>query len=290
MRQIGSAVELLEPEAARTPAWHEARRAGVTASDIAAILGLSKWNSPLALYFSKRDELGDEDDDDYRMALGRELEGYVLRCFTQATGITGEPCGLVANIEQPWMMATPDIVARHIPIEAKTSLSEDNWGPSGSDEVPLYYRCQLLWQMNVLGANHGYMCVVFLRSGEPRWYQIGWDGEDIGVMREAGAEFLRRVQDGDPPGVDSSDATAAALRRRYGSDPELPEVTCSRALRRSYIAAIKARKAADDRHQLITSKIRLLMGAATRLSDPDGGIVATRRGPKGALYPGRDLI
>jgi putative phage-type endonuclease len=292
MRQIGAGLELLPPEAARTPEWFQARRNGITASEIAAILGLSKsaWNSPLALYFRKRSEIDDDYDDDYRMALGRALEPYVLECFTTATGIETQWCGLTASMERPWQLATPDEVAGHIPVEAKTALNEDGWGPSGSSEIPLYYRCQLMYQMDVLGADHGYMAVVFLRSGEPRWYRIGWDGVDVAVMREAGEDFLRRVRDGDPPEADASDATAAALRRRYGTDPDLPTVVCSKSLKRSYIAAIKARKAADDRHQLMTSKIRLLMKDATRLSDPDGGIVATRRGSKGALYPGRDLM
>jgi putative phage-type endonuclease len=288
MRQIGTALELLPADAARTPAWYEARRGGVTASETAAILGLSRYSSALALYFRKRGEYEDEDDN-YRMALGRELEGYVLRCFTTMTGIATEPCGLSANGERRWQLATPDAVTGHIPVEGKTALAEDAWGPSGSDVIPLYYRCQLLWQMDVLGADHGYMCVVFLRSGEPRWYRIDWDGADIAIMRDAAADFLLRVDEGRPPPADGSDASTKALRRMYRPDPDAGDVVCSRALRRSYIAALKARRLADDRHKLVTNKIRQVMGTATRLSDPDGGIVATRRGEKDALYPARGL-
>jgi putative phage-type endonuclease len=287
-RIVGAAEELLPPSLDRTPAWYETRQAGVTASEIATILGLSRWQSALALYFRKRGGL-DEQDDDYRMALGRELEPYVLRCFTNATGIETGPVGLCGSLDRPWQLATPDAVCGHIPVEGKTALSEDDWGQSGSDIIPLYYRCQLLWQMDTLGADHGYMCVIFLRSGEPRWYKIGWDGVDIGVMRAAGAAFLARVEDGRPPDADGSDSSTDALRRMY-PPVEGETAVCTRGLRRSYIAALKARKAADDRHQLMSNKIRQVMGTATRLSDPDGEIVATRRGSKGSLYPGRDLI
>lgn len=288
MRQIGAALELLPADAARTPAWYETRQQGVTASEIATILGLSRWNSALALYFRKRGDL-DDDDDNWRMALGRELEPYVLRCFTDATGIETEPCGLARNIERPWQLATPDAVCGHIPIEGKTALAEDFWGQSGSDIVPLYYRCQLMWQMDCLGADHGYMAVIFLRSGEPRWYRVDWEAEDVGVLREAGHEFLHRVAAGDPPPADGSDAATKALRRMYPPDPAAGDAVCSRALRRTYVAALKAHATGDEKHKLASNKIRQAMGTSTRLVDADGGIVATRRGPKGSLYPAKGL-
>jgi putative phage-type endonuclease len=288
MRTIGAATELLPPDAARTPAWYEARQQGITASEISTILGLSRFSSALALYFRKRGELDDEEDN-WRMALGRAVEPYVLSCFTDLTGIETEPCGLVGNTSLPWMLATPDAVCGHIPVEAKTAVSEEFWGESGSAVIPLYYRCQLLWQMDVLGADHGYMCVVFMRSGEPRWYQISWDAEDIGVMRAAGTEFLQRVADGDPPDPDGSDASTQALRHMYQSDARAPDAVCTRGLRRSYIAAIRARKTGDEKYKLAANKIRLAMGQSLRLLDPDGDIVATRRGPKDALYPAKGL-
>lgn len=277
MRTVGAATELLPGEAARTPAWYEARRHGITASEIATVLGLSRWDSPLSLYFRKRGEL-DDDEDDYRMALGRELEHYVLRCFTTLTGIDTDPCGLVASTERPWQLATPDSVcAGHLPVEAKTALSEDNWGPSGTSQVPIAYRAQLLWQCDTLGADRGYLCVIFLRSGEPRWYEIDWDSADVGVMREAGAEFLRRVTDGDPPAADSLEATRKALKARYPASPDVPDVVCGASLERSWRAALKADKAAAERKAELENRIRVLMGQSTRLRGPDGDIIATRR-------------
>jgi putative phage-type endonuclease len=286
---IGAAQELLAADAARTPEWYEARRQGVTASEISTILGLSRFDSSLALYYRKRGELDDEDDN-YRMALGRELEPYVLRCFEDLTGLEISRCGLVQSLARSWQLATPDAVIGHIPAEAKTALSEEFWGPSGSSVVPLYYRAQLLWQMDCLGADHGYMCVVFMRSGEPRWYRIEWDSEDIGVMRMMAWAFMEAVEQGDPPEADGSEASMQALRRRFRSEPGVPDAVCSRALRRSYAAALRARRVGDDRHNLATNRIRQAMGNSARLLDPDGEIVATRRGPKDALYPARGLL
>lgn len=296
---LGTAIELLPPEAARTEPWYEARRQGVTASEIASILGLSRFDSPLALYFRKRGELDDEDDN-YRMALGRALEPYVLQCFTDMTGIETVPCGLVANSERPWQLATPDAVDGYVPVEGKTAVSEDLWGPSGSAEVPLYYRAQLLWQMDALGADHGYMCVVFMRSGEPRWYDVPWDGGDVAVMREAALEFLRQVAEDEPPDVDASSATRQALKTVFPGIPELPDAHCGTALIGRYRSVRAGERLIAEEKALVENMLRKIMGQATRLVGPDGEIVATRRiyeraayyvkaATVDALYPGKDM-
>lgn len=288
--QIGNATELLPPGSDHSPAWYEARAQGVTASEIPVILGLSKWAGPLELFFLKRGELEPEPSS-HRQMLGLALEDYISVCFTDATGLELDGAGLLASTERPWQMATPDrlVAGTPVPVELKTALSEDDWGSAGSSEIPVYYRCQLLWQMDVLGAAEGYMCVVFLRTGEPRWYQIGWDGEDIAVMREGALDFMRRVEDCDPPAADALDATTQALRRRYSMDENIPDAVCGPGLKRTYAAAVRARKHADERHKLAVNKIRMAMGTSVRLRDTDGSIVATRRGPKDALYPGKDL-
>jgi putative phage-type endonuclease len=290
MRTIEGATELLPPgsDIINRDTWLATRRAGVTASEIAVILGLSKWNSPMGLYFQKRGEL-DEGDDNDRMRLGRVLEPYVLTRFEEETGEEAEPCGLLASRDRPWQLATPDAVCGVVPVEAKTSLSEDNWGPSGSDEVPVAYRAQLIWQCDVLDVPYGYLCAVFLRSGEARWYKVSWDADDVGVMREAALEFLDYLDREEIPPADTAEATQRALRAVYRSDDSVPDATCGAGLLRSYRAALRAYGTAEDRKRLATSRIRLAMGNSARLRGPDGEIVASKRGPHDALYPARGL-
>lgn len=291
MRTIGAARELLPYGSDKTDRerWLEMRRAGITASEISTILGLNKWNSPLSLYYDKIGA-GAEPQDSYRMQLGAALEPYVLSCCQRISDCQLDYYGLLASGERPWQLATPDAVlaGTSIPVEAKTSLSEDEWGPAGSDQIPLYYRCQLLWQMDVLGAREGCLCVVFLRSGEPRCYQLGWDGEDIAVLREAGEAFLQSAEDGIPPPPDGSEATTAALRHRY-SPAQDTTAGCSRMLVRRYRAALRRSREAEANLDLIKNMVRYEMGFASRLTDPDGATVATRRGKNDALYPARGL-
>lgn len=286
---IGAAEELLPFDAARTPEWYELRRQGVTASEIAAILGLSKWSSPLALYYRKRGELDDEGDN-YRMDLGRALEPYIIECFEAMTGLETTQCGLVRSVKRPWQMASPDAVVGNIPVECKSAHSDEFWGPAGSSVVPLYYRAQLMWQMDVLGADHGYMAVVFLRSGEPRWYQVSWDSDDVGVMRMMAWSFLEQVERGEAPYTDGSEASERALKHVFRPDQGVPDAVCSPTLLDSFRAALRARRDIDDQYQLAINEVRQAMGNSARLVGPGGEIVAVKRGAKGALYPGKGLL
>lgn len=279
MKQIGFANEILPygADLLRRDEWLEARRTGVTASEIGTILGFSKWDSPLSLYFKKTGAL-DEEPDNWRMALGRALEPYVLSCFTELTGLEVTHAGLLQSVERPWQLCTPDgLTEENIPVEAKTTVAVDDWGPSGTDQVPLSYRAQLLWQCDVLGASHGYLVVVPLRSGEPRWYDIPWDAWDVAVMREAGEKFMKDVESFQPPAVDGSEATTNALRRVNLPDNEAPTVQCGPGLIRSFRAAYRRKHEADGQYKLIENKVRDLMGPSVRMTGPDGTLVATRR-------------
>jgi hypothetical protein len=147
---------------------------------------------------------------------------------------------------RPWQLATPDRVigSSHAtrdpfePVEFKSWGTKDGWGEDGSDVMPAVVRAQLLWQMDVLGAAAGRAGVVFLPSGEFRSYRIGHHashpahnaamsyGEDIvcevcrdiTALREAGADFWRRVTELDAPTPDGSAATLAALKARFAPD------------------------------------------------------------------------
>lgn len=291
-RAVGSAVELLPWGADRTDRqlWLETRRQGITASEIPMIMGLSRYGGALTLYYRKLGLLP-EDESGWLAQMGTALEPFVLGYFTSMTGFSLSRCGLACSAERPWMMATPDAVIGHVPVEAKTALSPDSgWGETGSSEVPERYRRQLLWQMLVLGADHGYLCVVFRISGEPRWYRVGQDSWTMAEMIMEAEGFLDRLAAGDPPPADGLDATTRALRVVWQADWDAPAVVCAEELRLEYAAALQARRDADDRHRLAANMIRLAMGSSARLVDSDGAIVATRRGGRDALYPGRNLV
>ena len=92
--------------------WLEARRQGVTASEIAAVMGLSpaSQDGPYALYHRKTGTLPPIEDND-AMERGRVLEPYIAEKFAQRRPelvVDGDGRQLYAHPDRPWQMATPD--------------------------------------------------------------------------------------------------------------------------------------------------------------------------------------
>ncbi|MEV1245167.1 YqaJ viral recombinase family protein [Nonomuraea sp. NPDC049750] len=105
-----SAHLILGPDAPRE-AWLAARLPGITASEIAAVLGISPFESPFSLHWRKRGQLGEQPDND-AMSLGRHLESWIAdRYQRDHPDVTLTLAGLYASTDRPWQMITPDRLA-----------------------------------------------------------------------------------------------------------------------------------------------------------------------------------
>lgn len=295
--------------------WLEARRQGVTASEIAVILGLSPYSSPYALYHQKLGILP-PDDDKAVYERGRVLEPYIAEKWQQGHPelyAAGDGRELYAHSERPWQMATPDrrihdwrmnpeIVypVAHSPLlavlETKTDAG-DEWGDEGTDDIPVHYRCQVLWQMDVMGVDRAYVACLRMRQWDIREYVIEHDESplieyphdipgplapgicracaDIELMRDAARDFLDRIDRQEPPDVDWRPATAYALKQLH------PSVTDERAviglqLRERYRAAVRNYKHWEQRKKLYEAQIRERMGSARHAISESGVPVARR--------------
>lgn len=278
------------------PEWFEARRAGVTASEVAAILGLSPWDSAFAIYWRKLGALDDQPDNDV-LSLGRHLEPWIAeRWAARHPELDVTESGLWAG-DLSWMLATPDrdvydagpcrdcgdeqCAWHNIPVavlEIKHSATYDGWGDEGSDEIPVYYRAQTLWQMAVRGVDTAYVAVLFLPSRTIREYVLTMDDaaqQDLATMLGAALDFRRRLRDGDVPAVDGSEATTAALSRLH---PEIEdtEVALPDDLAIEYRVAKDAEKRATERATEASNAVRLALGDAKRAIDSKANKIATR--------------
>jgi putative phage-type endonuclease len=218
--------------------WLAARRGGVTATDIVAILGLSSYDSAYSLYWRKTGQVSDTEDND-RFRLGRYLESYIAQRWCDATGLEAARGALYRSVERPWQMATLDAEVGAPDTGTAGVLECKSW--ADADQIsweagpPAAVRAQVLWQMDVMDVAAGHVGVVFLPSGEFRSYVIehenGCTGngnmvsypslacsacDDIVLMRERGAEFMARLRgELPPPPVDGSAASLAALKARF---------------------------------------------------------------------------
>lgn len=264
-------VEYLSPE------WYEVRRSGVAASEVAAVVGLSPYQSRFDLWWEKR--TGEQSETENRaMRRGRRYEALILEDFAdEHLEFMVRPSVTVRNTERPWQLATPDGLAydgEHEPpwgvwedftpvavIEAKTGQRRD-WGEPGTDDVPVEYRCQVLWQMDTLGLSVAYLPVRFGDQYEE--YVVEYAEGEVQILREAAEAFLADVREDRMPDVDSHTST---LRRLKHLHPELTdtEAVIPEAVWRQYAAARRLKKAAEDRMRLAENRVRAIAGPAARI-------------------------
>ena len=281
---------LILPGGAPHHEWLEARRHGITASEIAAVLGLSPWESPYSLYYRKLGELPGQDDT-LAMALGRHLESFVAGEFADYRTdlvVRGDGRTLYAHPDRPWQLATPDraIYSRDLHprsaspySSARPPASHDGWGDDGSADIPIHYRCQLLWQMDVLGVDTGYVACLFLPTRQIRTYQIDLDGQARRRPRRH-AERGRTVHvppaDNDPPPVDWAPATTAALKALHPAVKDEAAII-GRKLGRQYATACRNLDLWKQRHKHAQNLLLERIRGGNRAVLPDGTLVATRQ-------------
>ncbi len=280
---------LVLPGTAPEAEWLEARRRGITASEIAVVMGLSPYSSPYALYHQKTGDLPGEEEND-AMRLGSYMEGFVADRFAERHpefGLGGDGRTLWAHMDRPWQMATPDRIvfeAARISgpnlavLECKIDGGSDGWGDDGTDEIPVHYRCQVLWQLDVMGVTTGFVACLFLHSRQVRVYELTMDDQaeaDLELMRNEANDFLYRIRFGFPPEVDWRPATSAALKRLH-PDVEDTDVIIPATLGRRYRAACAAYRKAEHRRDLAVNQVRARLASGHRAVLPDGELVARR--------------
>jgi putative phage-type endonuclease len=265
-----SAVELLPPGEAvhGNERWMELRRAGVTASEIAVVMGISPYGSPFSLYWQKVNDWRWEGND--LTSAGRHLEDAIAEWWAvDHANLWLRPAGLYAHRDRPWQIATPDRLLKY-PIRPSVfrlkslleckwvAYSWDGWGEEGTDEVPVHYRAQALWQLDVLGVDEVYFAA--LGPGGFRSYLVRRDEDDLAVMRKAGEDFMRRLAEGDPPPLDSHSATLGALQKLH---PDLGQgdVQVPVELAERYRIARADKKAAEERVDLCEAELRATLGS-----------------------------
>ena len=273
-RRIGDAVEVHVEY--RSPRWRRFRRSCVASSEIAAVCNVpGAYDSRFNLWWTKR--LGDVWGGNRAMSRGSRVEPLVIEDWCEEhPELRVDHVGLAQSRHRPWQVATPDGIvfegpgawprggALVGPLEVKTAGGREGWGERGTDEIPVAYRAQVLWQMDTLGASVGYVAVWI--GFDYRAYVIEMDEEaqlDVAWMREQALAFLDDLAHDREPAVDGHERTAQRLRTLHPTlvddDADVPA-----AVVRQFQAARRLRDAAQARMDLAENRLRSAMGDAAR--------------------------
>lgn len=135
------------------------RSMGVGSSEIAAIVGLSPFQSVHDVWLTKRGLATFAGNQLTRM--GQRLEDAIAEEYIHLMREAGEEVETAhfrttyRHPREPWMVASPDrlIFGRRRLLEVKNVgfRSMSQWGTE-PDAIPPYYRCQVEWQMGVCDA------------------------------------------------------------------------------------------------------------------------------------------
>lgn len=267
-------------------AWLERRRKGIGGSDMAAIMGLSPFRSPMDVFLDKIGEAPDVEETP-AMYWGTQLEDLVAREFARQTGYKVQRRSqLYEHPTIPYLIGNIDRLVLNHPegpaiLEAKTTnaFNARDWADG---QAPLHYLVQLQHYLNITGYQHGYLAVL-IGGNDFRIVPVQRDEALIAQMHEAAEAFWLCVQTATPPLVDGSEATAQALKALYpasnGQLVALPDEAAQWLTQRA-----DAKEAITDAEKLLTeaeNHLKALIG------ETDGGTLngytvtwksATRKG------------
>jgi len=195
-------------------------------SDIGAILGLSPFKSPLAVWMEKTGK-ETKQSDSLPLRFGSFAEDFVANEYAKATGFA------LRHDESTYIHSDHSYISAHIDrfvhtdgldqpatkiLECKTAnpFSRAQWGEVGSDQVPMSYLCQTVWYMAITGIEKTDLAVLFGNS-DFRIYMIVRDPELENLILEKAHHFWHEYVLKDlPPPVQSPEDCQLLFER---SDP-----------------------------------------------------------------------
>jgi len=158
--------------------WLDLRRQGITGTDVAKILGRSKWGKALDVY---RDKLGLSGPPLMNSAMlhGIEAEPRIIEVYAKKNSATVVQVGHLIHKEESWIIGNPDgIVVNEKEewikgLEIKTGSNKRYWSSAYDAEVfiPEEYMWQCRWYM-ALTQLPQWDVAVLLRNEEYRQYEI----------------------------------------------------------------------------------------------------------------------
>jgi putative phage-type endonuclease len=217
-------------------------------SDVAPILGISPWRTPLDVYLDKIQPRKEETDPGRLKVLnrGKRMEPYVIDLLAEETGLE------IIRRGERYLDPDLDFIAAEIDAEAATGENIEiktvspfkarEWGEEQSDEIPLHYAAQAMHGMMVTSRE---VCVfgVLIGGDDFRVYRIERDDVTIDAIRQKEIEFWSRIQARQAP----EPSTVSDVFRLFGTKDSGLAVETSESLQADVIA-LKSLK--DDAKRL----------------------------------------
>lgn len=246
--------------------WLEIRKKYIGGSDAAAVVGLNSFSSPYTVWADKLGKLPPKEDNE-AMRLGRDLEDYVAKRFTEQTGKKVRRKNFILwNSDYPFAHANVDrlIVGENAGLECKTT-SVLNLKNFKNGEFPENYYVQCMHYMAVTGYKKWYLAVLILGK-EFKVFEIERDEDEIKALMKAESEFWTCVEKGEPPMIDGSEATTNTIKTVLAeSNDDTPvNLFAYDSTLEQYIALSKQIKELENLRDEMANKVKVFMDSSAK--------------------------
>ena len=251
------------------------RKNGVGGSDVAAIIGISKWATPLDI-FERKTGRAPEQEETPAMYWGTTLEAVVADEFAKRTGWKVERC---ETIRREWRIANLDRVVT-LPdgskavLECKTANAYSDMAYGESQEegillgiklepaiIPDYYQTQVQWYLHLTGYQKAYLAVL-IGGQDYRIFEIARDDDLIQKLDEACEDFWVNhvLKDIPPEPICASDAERLYAGKQKEQDPLDEADNEAATLIAEYTTAQLQSRALDKQMEAIKEKLIGILG------------------------------
>lgn len=257
----------------------------ITASKVAAILGVSPWESPRSVWHLMHGDLPREESTEVQRR-GHYLEPAILAWWRDQHGVLDgefkvQPEYLLGN----WAAATPDMVTHveaynheNVLVEAKSTADDGDWGDPGTDEIPDYYLVQVYWQMHVSGIHRCYVPVIGPRLKFAE-YVVDYEPTYGQALERTMRKFYDSLAADEPPDLDNTVATWNAVRKIHKDIDRGASVELTEAEARLLVVENDIAKTTEPRLRGARSAVVDRMGRAQYATYQ--GVRIARRQPRG---------
>jgi putative phage-type endonuclease len=257
-------------------------------SDIGAILGLSKFRTPLEVWMEKTTKKTKQLDS-LPLRFGSFAEEFVASEYARATGFE------LLHDESIYIHPTHPMMSAHVDrfvlgnglnkpatrlLECKTAnpFARGEWGEPSTDQVPMSYLCQCIWYMAITGIEQCDLAVLFGNS-DFRIYEIARDMELEALVTEKALHFWNEYVLKDIPPPAQTEGDYQALFKK--TDPSKTIEANPKTIELIRLLQSLSKQSGDVDEQITQIKQHIMseMKEAEVLSY-QGNVIATWKAPK----------
>lgn len=194
-------------------------------SDVAGILGISPWRTPLEVYLDKvQPRIKPVDPSKQKVfTRGQRMEPYVIDLLSEETGLEIIHRGnRYIHRDYGFIAAEIDAEAatgENIEIKTVSPFKAKEWGEVQTDAIPVHYTAQAMHGLMVTGKK---VCVfgVLIGGDDFRIYRVERDEETIQAILEKEVAFWDRVINLNPPEATTVSDISLMFEKDSGSSIE----------------------------------------------------------------------